>query len=775
MIIDLCKNWKFITENGSEEYIDIPHDAMLKEKRYSNCRNGIQNAYFPGGKYIYVKTVEIKEEDIGKYIELIFEGVYRESQVYINNQLACTNIYGYSDFSCDISDLVVAGTNVIRVIADNTLVPNCRWYTGSGIYRPVWLKICQRERPTFLKISTISYKPAIIEVLSDDDVQIEIFDKEKLIYSGNPGKITIKRAKLWSAEKPYLYRCVAKLGEEIIEESFGVRLIEYAHDKGLLINGTEVLLRGACIHHDNTILGAVTYPDAEERKIKLLKEAGFNAVRLAHNPGSRNVINACDKLGMYVMDEAFDGWYIPKEYHDYSRTFYEHYLFDLKQMVNKDYNHPSVIMYSIGNEVTETAYKKGWELAKEMTDYIKTLDITRPVTVGINVLMDVWLKLGIGIYKENYKYERKPLPDGAGYKEKKTGSNLFNAVTQKLGKAFFFVSNWKIAERICNEIAKTVDIIGLNYAGSRYDKDAKKYPNRMMVGSETMVGDLPYNWERVKTHKQVIGDFVWAGYEYLGEACFGDWIYPSYKGLPLFSGQGMLDPTGFMKAQMHFMRVVWGMRKEPFLCIRPLNHYNEIPIKGSWQFTDSIDSWNWHGYEGKKTTAEVYSDSKYVKLELDGKKIKIKKVKDYRASFKLKYAPGVLTAIALDKNKFEISRTTLKTGSADTYLRAIPSKKVLKANTNDLSFVEIEFVDNNGNLKPVFEQQVKIDINDEAIKLIGFGSGLCKTDEVFDKKYHDSYRGRCLACFKATNIAGKAKITISSKGVKPIKLTLECK
>ncbi|MBO5712408.1 MAG: DUF4982 domain-containing protein, partial [Acholeplasmatales bacterium] len=343
------------------------------------------------------------------------------------------------------------------------------------------------------------------------------------------------------------------------------------------------------------------------------------------------------------------------------------------------------------------------------------------------------------------------------------------------GKAFFFVSNWKIAERICNEIAKTVDIIGLNYAGSRYDKDALKYPDRMMVGSETMVADLPYNWQRVKKHKQLIGDFVWAAYEYLGEACFGDWIYPSYKGLPLYSGQGMLDPTGFMKAQMHFMRVVWGLREKPFLCVRPLNHYNEIPIKGSWQFTDSIDSWNWHGYENKKTLAEVYSNGHYVKLELNGKKIKLKKVKDFRANFKIKYKPGKLEAISLDKNKNEISRSSLLTGDGPFKLKAKISKKKLNCNNKDLSFVEIEFVDQNGNLIPYIEQRVEINVSGEAIKLIGFGSGLCKTDEVFDKNYHDSYRGRALACFKATDNPGKIEITISSEGVKPIKIKLESK
>ena len=294
------------------------------------------------------------------------------------------------------------------------------------------MKFSKKDAPTFLKIKTVGISPAVIEVDTDDGAEIQIFDGDgSLAARGQKGRFEISGAHLWSAETPYLYTCkVSRDGEELTEK-FGIRTLEWSGKTGLLVNGKETLLRGGCIHHDNGVLGACSFADAEERRVRILKSQGFNALRMAHNPASRSLLDACDRIGMYVMDEAFDGWYIPKEYHDYSRNFLSGYKSVLAAMVENDYNHPSVIMYSLGNEVTETASKRGVELCAEMRDTVHLLDGTRPVTCGINVLLDVYARLGIGVYSDKKEYKREPLPEGKGYKEKKSGSALFQLLGRK--------------------------------------------------------------------------------------------------------------------------------------------------------------------------------------------------------------------------------------------------------------------------------------------------------------------------------------------------------
>ena len=765
MFFDLNRGWEFAKENGKKRVVDLPHDAMLTETRSAACRSGVPGAFFPGGKYRYCKKIHIHKNYLGNQIGLLFEGVYRNAEVFVNHVKVGTHKYGYTEFLLDISAAVKEGENSIEVTVDNSLVPNCRWYTGSGIYRPVWLIITPRGAPDTLKVTTLSYAPAVIEVETNEDAEVEIYDGGRLVASGQPGTFEIKNAILWSAETPHLYSCVVRRGGEELKTEFGIRKIEWLAGKGFFVNGVQTLLRGGCIHHDNGVLGACSFPDAEYRRVRLLKEQGFNALRISHNPASRALLDACDRLGMYVMDECFDGWYIPKDYHDYSRDFWEGYKSDLRSMVEKDYNHPCVVMYSVGNEVTETASEKGVNLCGEMRDLLHSLDPTRPVTCGINVLLNVYVRRGMGVYKDKGAYERKPLPEGNGYKEKKSGSAFFNYWACKLGKLMFYMSKGKTAEKIVSDIAPALDIVGLNYASSRYDIDAVKYPERLMIGTETMVGDLPYNWARVKKYPQLIGDFVWSAWDYLGEACIGDWTYYSYKGLPLLAGQGMLDITGFVKAQMYFMQVVWGDRKQPFLCVRPLNHSGERPKKGAWQFTDAIDSWNWQGYEGKKTVAEVYADAYAVRLFLNGKTVGTRRVKNCKALFPVRYVPGTLTAVALDREGKELSRTSLQTGGRDTLLRVTADKTVLRANGQDLCFAEIEFVDKNGNLKPYIEQPIEIKALGSAAVLQGFGSALCKTDEVFSSLSHNAYRGRALAVFRAGYTDGKVQVIVTSAGM----------
>ena len=775
MTIDLNKGWRFCKEGGIPVETDLPHDAMLAEPRDRTCRNGVNTGYFPGGKYRYEKRFVLDKEEIGKSIVLHFEGVYQNCKVYLNGTEVGAHHYGYTAFDVDISDAVQAGENALCVTVDNSLEPNCRWYSGSGIYRAVTMHIRDRNHISGVHLETADIHPAKVEVdvitTIPCDVTVEFYDGKTLVASGAPGILEIPDAKLWSAEHPYLYRVLVKTDTDERTIPFGIRKLCWSAKTGLTVNGEKVLLRGGCIHHDHGVLGACEYPDTEERRIRILKENGFNAIRMAHNPASQITLDVCDRLGMYVMNEAFDGWYTPKTYHDYSRRFETDWKSDVTAMVESSRNHPCVIMYSIGNEVTETATSKGVEVCEKLTGVVHSLDNTRPVTAGINVLLNVYVNMGMGIYKDKGDYKPEPLPHGKAYQEKKTGSAFFNAMTQKLGKQMFFMAAGSWGDKACRDVAERLDILGLNYASSRYDPDAAKYPERMMVGAETMAADLPYNWERVKKYPQLIGDFVWAAWDYLGETCMG-WTYHSYKGLPLLANQGMIDITGKPLASMAFLQVVWGLREEPFIGVRPLSHAKESPTKGSWQFTDAIDSWNWPGYEGTKAVIEVYSPGKRVRLLLNGRELGIKNLKNFKAIFRTSYAPGTLAAEALDENGKVLSTFSLSSGDREIHLRAVPEKPVLKANGTDLCHLPIEFADGTGRLLPAAEQSVEV-LVEGAVSLIGMGSALYKTNESFRQNHYRTYRGRVLAVLKAGYKSGKATVTIKSAGVEPVTIHLE--
>ena len=775
MVIDFNKDWSFQKEGGPWQRIDLPHDAMLLKKRDCGCRNGINTGYFPGGKYRYQKAFELPKSAIGQSVILHFEGVYQNCTVSVNGTHVSSHRYGFTAFDVDISNAVKPGDNTITVQVDNSLEPNCRWYSGSGIYRPVQLWIRNPDHIEAVHIETLSIDPPQIKVdvsaTGKAPVSVEILENDTVVADGKPGVIPISGGKLWSAESPFLYTCVVKTDTDEQRLRFGIRMLKWSAQTGLTVNGQQVLLRGGCIHHDHGILGAREYRDAEQRRIRILKENGFNALRISHHPASQITLNICDELGMYVMNEAFDGWYTPKSYHDYSRWFESDWKSDVTAMVESSRNHPSVILYSVGNEVSETAEEKGVKVCEMLTEFVHSLDATRPVTAGINVLLNVYAKMGLGVYRDRGAYKPEPLPPKKGYHEKKSGSAFFNAMTQRLGKLMFFMASGRWGDKACRGAAEKLDILGLNYASSRYDPDVAKYPDRIMVGTETMASDLPYNWMRVQEYPQLIGDFVWAAWDYLGESCMG-WTYHSYPGLPLLANQGMIDTTGLPLASMAFMQVVWGLREKPYIGVRPLNHAHESPSKGSWQFTNAIESWNWPGFEGIKATVEVYAAGSAVRLLLNGQEIGTRRLKGYKALFQLSYAPGILIAQTLDENGTVLTQSSLSSGGGETKLSANPEKRVLHANSSELCYLPIEFVDETGALLPAVEQPVALSLSG-SITLAGFGSALYKTGESYQQDHFTSYRGRCLAILQAGSQPGTATVTISSTDTEPITVTLE--
>lgn len=762
--------WSFCKEGESAVLVTLPHDAMLYEKRTEKCHNGVNSGYFPGGKYVYEKELLLSEADTnGKNIQLYFEGVYQRAKVYCNDKLVKEHAYGFTPFYADITDCVDKGQNHIRVTVDNSLEPNCRWYSGSGIYRNVHLLIRDRNYIDEVRVQTISVNPAVIQVdaytAGESRLQCKIIGKhgEGVNEDLQPvagelnhyrKQLLVPNALLWSVDTPDLYDCTVTSDTDSFSTKFGIRSISCSAKTGLLLNGEEVLLRGGCIHSDNGVLGACSYRDAEFRKVKILKEAGYNAIRCAHNPACRDFLDACDELGMLVLDEAFDGWYTPKTYHDYSRFFHENWRTDLEAMVRVDFNHPSVILQSIGNEVSETADEKGVQMAGEMAEYLKKLDGTRPVTAGINVLLNVYANMGMGVYKEKGIYKPEKLPEKKnGYKDKKTGSAFFNAMAQKLGPLMFYMSKGRKGDKATKTVAEKLDITGLNYAASRYDSDTKKYPDRVMLGTETIISELPYNWRCVKKHKAVIGDFAWAAWDYIGEAGIGDYMYYSYEGLPLLAGSGAIDISGNIGPEAVFEQIVWGLRKDPYIAVTPLNHAKETPKKSAWRFTGGLDSWNWPGYEGQKANVEVYSDAPIVRLYLNDELIGENKVRNYRAAFSAKYAPGILKAVAVYEND---TRTfCLTTGEGKVALQA-----EIIYRGEEISYVEITARDEKGMVVPVCED--KIEIIHPDYELIGFGSARTKTNDSYVSNVTHLYRGRALAVFRGKIESSKLVINSMS-------------
>lgn len=775
MTHDFNAGWLFCKEGGDWAPVHLPHDAMLAEPRRADCRNGVNTGYFPGGKYRYKKSFVLTAGEAAQSVVLHFEGVYQNCAVYCNGVFIKKHFYGYTAFDADLTDKVQAGQNVLEVLVDNSLEPNCRWYSGSGIIRPVTLLVRDRRYIKTVEVQTLQLNPAKIRVKVDapEPETVEIYDGNTLLTHGKPGILALPNAKPWSAETPQLYTCIVKTAHDEQHVTFGIRTLAWSAKTGLCVNGKRVLLRSGCIHHDHGVLGACEFYAAERRRLQMLKSLGFNALRIAHNPASQITLDLCDELGLYVMDETFDGWYTPKTYHDHSRRFETDWKSDVAAMVASARNHPSVILYSVGNEVSETAEPKGALTCRRLVEYVHKLDDSRPVTAGINVLLNVYAKMGLGVYREKGPYRPEPLPPGDGYREKKTGSAFFNATVSKLGRLMFVVSSGKKGDDALRG-ARSLDIIGLNYASSQYDYQVKHHPECMMVGSETMAADLPYNWARVQKYPQLIGDFVWSAWDYLGEACVGDWTYHSYTGLPLLAGQGMVDITGKPLAAMYFLQIVWGLHKEPFLAVRPLNHAHETPEIGAWQFTNAIDSWNWQGYEGEKATVEVYAAAHSVRLSLNGKLIGQKRLKDCRALFHTVYQKGTLLAEALDETGRVLSVHQLQSGSEETVLTATPECTTLHADGQDLCYLPIEFTDTAGQLKPFVEQTVTVEVSGAAT-LAGFGSACCKTDETFAGTQHTSYRGRCLAVLRAGCEKGTCNVMITSANVAPVKLQIEVK
>ena len=773
---DFNRNWLF-REEGDKDAVSVtlPHDAQIGAARSKDAPGGSGHGYFTGGKYLYTKEFDVPAEWSDRHIDLLFEGVYRNAEVLVNGERAGGHRYGYTPFTVSLDGLLKPGqANTVEVRADNSELPNSRWYSGGGIYRPVWLLSGAK---TFIpwqgvKVRTVSTSPARIRIATEiggdasgTEAVLSVYDGDTLVAQGRgqEAELDIADARLWSDETPHLYRVLAKLVKDgvLVDEasvSFGIRKLEWS-PKGLFVNGKNTLLRGGCVHHDNGVIGAVSLPESERRRVRILKECGFNAVRISHNPASAALLDACDEYGMYVMDEAFDMWYNRKNPYDYGRDFTDCWKEDITAMVENDYNHPSVIMYSIGNEVAEPHEKRGQDAGKAMIDLIHALDPERPVTCGVNLMVMSRAAKGNGIYQDGKQNTGSDKPQ----KENKAanGSLAFNIMASFIGTGMNKGGNSPKVDALASPFCDMLDIVGYNYGSGRYPLDGKTHPDRILVGSETFPQDICRNWAMVKQYPYLIGDFMWTAWDYLGEAGIGAWSYtggmPFNRPYPwLLAGAGVIDILGVPDASCRYAATVWGLMDHPVIGVRPVNHPGVRVSKSVWRGTNAVESWAWQGCEGNKAEIEVYSDKAAVELFLNGKSLGKKKLRDCRAFYKTAYQPGELKAVAYDASGREVSEHSLFSAEGKRTLAVLPEKE--HCAEGEAVYVDIEIRGENGVVEHNADRRLKVSVS--GAELIGFGSANPCTEESYTSGEFTSYYGRALAVVRVLE-PGKAKITVT--------------
>lgn len=768
--------------------VTLPHDAMLAEPRTALSAGGTNTGWYEGYDYEYRRTLTVPENELADTHILEFEGVYHNAEVWLNGQKAAFRPYGYTNFYVDCAPYLHAGENELRVIARNADQPNSRWYSGAGIYRPVQLWTARGAHITLngAKIRTLSLDPAVVEVrvktTAPGTVRLMV-DDLPTVQQESDGEavftLTLDNARLWTPETPNLYTCRVSFADDEVTETFGVRKVAWGTD-GFLFNGKRYIIQGACIHHDNGLLGAVCDPDAVARKVRLLKENGYNAIRSAHNPCSKALLAECDRQGMLVMDEYIDHWYIHKTEHDYVDYFNDWWHQDLTDMVEKDYNHPCVVLYSTGNEVSETAQKRGIALTKEMTDFLHGLDDSRPVTCGVNIFFNFLSSIGFGVYsdekakKEAERAEKAKQRGEKAAKKKAVGSQFFNNLAGLLGDEFMkrgatlHGCDVKTRDAFAN-----MDIAGYNYGIYRYKHDLKKYPQRLILGSETFCNDAYKFREMAKSEPRLVGDFVWAGMDYLGEVMVGSWEYADYAetfdGGPgwVSAGSGRIDLTGKPLGEALYTRVALEADNGPYIAVCPVNHTGDRHSPSAWKMTNAMPSWSWTGCEERKADVEVYARAARVELVLNGHTVGSKTLKnDCLAKFSIPYESGTLEAVSYDAADHEIGRCKLQSADGTTRLTLDAEEPTVKP--GHLCYIRLRYTDENGITKPLARGSIQVQVRGGT--LVGLGSACPFNKHSYLDSETDTYYGEALAIVRMGD--GDAMTIAASDGEYSAELTV---
>lgn len=784
--------WKFWKDRNSfalvwsvpenAEDVTLPHDAMIEDPADPNSPNGGNTGYRNAEVYTYVKMIDAKEEWKDKTILLQFEGVYMNTYVYVNGQLAGKNPYGYTTFYVSLNDFLHYGeTNEIRVQVRAGAMTNSRWYSGAGIYRDVYLlesgmtyvepesvqvktenadgeiavlrvgmTLRTREAiPQNLVVAT-KIKDKEGNVVGKECTAVTLFEgEERSIFQ----RIAVQNPRLWSEETPDLYTCEVKLlgkngeKEELLDEddeTFGIRTLSLDAKRGLRVNGKTVKLRGACIHHDSGIIGAATYEDAQYRQVRKLKEAGFNAIRMSHHPMAPAMLRACDALGVYVMDETFDMWNRFKNNYDYGQFFAERWESDVTAMVRKDYNHPCVVLYSVGNEIPEIGSEHGAQICAQIAEKIRSLDDTRYITAGIN-----------GVFAAGDAIDRIVADIAQSDAQNGTGGNVNDFMTVMDSHMADIVVHPLLSARL-EKACASLDVAGYNYMTARYEKDAKEYPNRVIVGSETYPPQIAENWDLVEKLPHVIGDFTWTGWDYIGEAGVGiSGYHPGEGGFgAVYPAQlayvGDFDITGFRRPASYYREAVFGFLDKPYIAVQNPRHYGETLIKTPWVMSDSTSSWTWKGMEGKNVVIEVYAQGDEVELLVNGTSIGKKaagRKASFRTLFETTYESGTLTAISYENGK-ETGRTDLKTAGGGRSLHVeVEPYEGPDAARQELIYVQVEMRDAAGTLASDDNQEISLTTQGKA-EILGFGSADPKPKHNYNEGVTSLYGGRAQIILK---------------------------
>lgn len=712
----LNDQWQFV-QNDSDftkaQNVTLPHDWSICHRFDVNAPAGNDGAYLPTGKGWYRRTLTLGKAYAGKKIRLYFEGVYMNSQVFVNGHKAGGWPYGYSSFWVDATPYINIGRNEIVVSVDNAQQKNCRWYSGSGIYRNVWLVTTPKTyiddwsiRVTMPDIHHVNLSATVIR---EDGTSYPL-----------ERTIEVEAPRLWSPDDPYLYEAeLAVPGGDKLNVSYGIRTIDYDVERGLLLNGKPIKLNGACLHHDNGILGAAAYDEAEYRKARLMKEAGFNAVRTSHNPPSEAFLKACDEVGLLVIDEAFDGWREHKNenVYDYSTLFDAWWQRDVDAMVCRDRLHPSIFCWSIGNEVIERKKIEVVKTAHLLATRIRELDPQhRPVTSAL--------------------------------------------------------AAWDRDWDIYDPLAAEHDIVGYNYLIFKAEGDHGRVPSRMMMQTESYPRDAWSNYRMTMDHSYIFGDFVWTGLDYLGESGIGRYYYegevpgeswerPLYPWHAAYCGD--VDLTGKRKPVSYYRSLLWN-GGTTYMAVREPDGYHGKVKTSMWSTWPTTDSWNWPGWEGKPIEVEVYTREPKVSLYLNDQLIGEQATAEMKATFSLPYQAGTLRAVA------GTEQCEIQTAGTPAAIRLTADKTVLSR--NGLAFVTVEIVDGEGRVVPTAGDLLTFAVSGNA-SLLAVGNADVKDEDPYFDNTHHVWQGRALAVVRHVGKQGKATLTVTAQGLPTSRLVFK--
>ena len=724
------------SKNGTTQTVDLPHDWDIFEGPVSGeGATGTGGGWFEAGKGEYRKTFATPNADI---VKLHFEGVYQKAEVYVNGQKAGQHHYGYTPFTVDVTKYLNKDKkkiNEVVVKVDNSEQPNCRWYSGSGIYRHVWLEtkpaLHIAENGVFVTTPEVSAAKAKmqVEVTVQNESQADrnatvVVGGSQLMVAVKAGEsktvsttLYVNNPRLWSPESPTLYEAKVELKEngttiDNATAKYGIRSFSFDAEKGFVLNGKPLLINGACVHHDDGVLGAMAFDDAEIRKVRQMKEAGFNLIRTSHNPTTRAFLDACDSIGMLVIDEAFDGWRTQKNPYDYSTVIDSCYREDIHAMVLRDRNHPSIICWSIGNEVIERKDIRVIQTAKLLKQAILDCDTTRPVTEALCA----------------------------------------------------WDSDWEIYDPHFD----VLDIGGYNYMIFKHASDHQRNPKRVMWQTESFPRDAFKNWAVVNDFPYIVGDIVWTGLDYLGESSIGRYYYEGERpgehwfdgGFPEWHGAycGDVDITGWRKPISHYREVLWHNDTPLYMAVKEPDGYHGKILETSWSVWPTWESWTWPGWDGKPVEVEVYTRQPEVKLYLDDQLIGTKQVSrdtEFKAVFSVPYKAGTLRAEAGGES------VILKTAGEPARLRLTPDRTTMTADGQSLTFITVEVVDKQGT--PVPEAAISCEaIVKGAGTLLAFASADLKDTEPYTSPRVKTWKGRALLVVRSTQKKGSVSVSIRS-------------